>query len=145
MEKIKDIVEYLVETHSTSNPYELAKCLKILVSAESLPDDVRGVYKNLLGQQFIIINSSLSKESQTIALCQKLGLAVLHPNLLSASMLDVRQVHKTNEEQEANYFALYLLSYSSINKLEDYEGSLSQQDCADDIHNLLVKFSLRDS
>ena len=61
-------------------------------------------------------------------------------------MLNTRQVQKSKPEREANRFALHLLSYSSINDIEDFEGALFNHDLTDkDIHNLLIRYSLFES
>lgn len=105
---IKDTVIKLTKKYHTSDPFELADALRIVVFYEEL-GTINGYYNNPLRMKQIHINSSLSEHDAAYTCAHELGHAVLHPNastpfLRSKTLLSVDKL-----EIEANTFAVNLL------------------------------------
>ena len=111
----------LITKYDTSNPYQLAKDLGIVVQIHDMPKNIRGCYTYLLRRRFIGINSALSEVAAKAVLCHELGHARLHGiGTFSCTLAQPRI--KYSKEFEANLFALHLLSYSS-----DFDLSFAQK------------------
>lgn len=103
-------VRNLTKKYGTKNPYTLCKMLKIHIRYMDL-GDVKGVYKKIVTNKFIIINENLSEFAQLIVLCHELGHALLHDSSEIQSFKDCNLFPKVNNriEVEANTFAAELL------------------------------------
>lgn len=105
---IKDTVLHLINKYNTSDPFELAKALKIAVFYEDL-GSINGYYNNPLRMKQIHINSSLNDQDAKYTCAHELGHAIIHPNastpfLSSKTLLSIDKL-----EREANTFAVNLL------------------------------------
>lgn len=109
MYNIRLRVANLVKKYDTSDPYRLAKALKIDVYIMSLPKSVRGFFVRPLKRRAIVINADMSDNEKLVALCHELGHVRLHKGY---GMLMGRYIRNSKQEAEANEFALHLLSYS---------------------------------
>lgn len=109
MYNIRLRVANLVKKYDTSDPYRLAKALKIDVYIMPLPKSVRGFFVRPLKRKAIVINSDMSDTERIVALCHELGHVRLHKGY---GMLMGKYIRNTRQESEANEFALHLLSYS---------------------------------
>ena len=103
-------VKNLMKKYGTKNPYTLCKILKIHIRYMDL-GDVKGVYKKIVTNKFIIINENLSEFAQLIVLCHELGHALLHDSSEIQSFKDCNLFPRVNNqiEIEANTFAAELL------------------------------------
>ncbi|CAM3116168.1 ImmA/IrrE family metallo-endopeptidase [Streptobacillus felis] len=113
---IKDIVNEMVETYRTNDPYIIAKKANIEVLYRDL-GNIKGFFKKIGDRKFIAINEELSEFMEKMVLSHELGHAFLHgddaiefkENFINAS---------SYLEKEANTFAAYLL-FGYINGEED--------------------------
>ena len=105
MRKRKNIklrVKNLIEKYNTSNPYKLCKKLKINIEYVDL-GEIKGYFKRVLRNKYIVINETLDEYSQKVVLCHELGHAIFHNS---------KKINFIPElEKEANEFAIELLSY----------------------------------
>ena len=103
-------VKNLMKKYGTKNPYTLCKLLKIHVRYMDL-GKVKGVYKKIVTNKFIIINENLSEIMQLVVLCHELGHAILHDTKEIQSFKDYDLFPRISNqiEIEANTFAAELL------------------------------------
>ena len=103
-------VKNLMRKYGTKDPYKLCKLLNIHVRYMDL-GNVKGVYKKIVTNKFIIINEKLSEIMQLIVLCHELAHAILHDSkeIQSFKDYDLFPRVSNNIELEANKFAAELL------------------------------------
>lgn len=102
----------LVRKHKTSDPFELAKRLGIIVKFRSDFVRQRGASVIILGNRIIFINANLSEQMQRMVCAHELGHLLLHRAaygkaawILNHELFDIRN----QLEYEANVFAANLL------------------------------------
>lgn len=142
MGEIKDIVRKLVRKYKTSNPYELADYLNIIVLIDNLDESIRGYFHYFKRNKIIHINSKLSDKDKRIVLAHELGHAVLHPKLNIIFMEHNTYFVKSKYEYEANKFAAEILVPDDLlSTYPDY--TLQQISCLEGIPEYLIelKFS----
>ena len=106
---IKLRVLNLIAKYRTRNPFKLAKSLGIIVKFADL-GEVRGLFKKILKNKYIFINSNLSEFDQRIVCCHELGHAILHSSSEYQFLIDnTSLLRRSKLEDEANLFASYLL------------------------------------
>ena len=106
---IKLRVLNLIAKYRTRNPFKLAKSLGIIVKFADL-GEVRGLFKKILKNKYIFINSNLSEFDQRIVCCHELGHAILHSSSQYQFLIDnTSLLRRSRLEDEANLFASYLL------------------------------------
>lgn len=106
---IKLRVLNLITKYRTRNPFKLAESLGIIVKFVDL-GEVRGLFKKILKNKYIFINSNLSEFDQRIVCCHELGHAILHSSSEYQFLIDnTSLLRKSKLEDEANLFASYLL------------------------------------
>lgn len=114
---IKLRVENLIKKYNTRNPYKLCEKLKIIIFYTDL-GGIKGYYKKVLKNKYIVINENLDDYSRKIVLCHELGHALLHSNK-DINFMKKNFLNFTSElENEANKFAAELLlnQYEVINR-----------------------------
>ena len=74
---IRRRVKNLEKKYGTKNPYSLCSKLKIKILYSDL-GDIKGIYKKILGNRFIVINENLDEFCQKVVLAHELGHAILH-------------------------------------------------------------------
>lgn len=114
---IKLRVKNLIEKYNEKNPYKLCQKLGINVVFDDLKE-IKGYYKNVLGNKYIVINDELDDYSKKIVLCHELGHAVLHSSKNINFMKKNFTYYASELENEANEFAAQLLlqQYEVIRK-----------------------------
>lgn len=119
-------VKNLMKKYGTKNPYILCKLLKIHIRYMDL-GNIKGVYKKIVTNKFIVIDEKLSEIMQLIVLCHELGHAILHDTkeIQSFKDYDLFPRVSNNIELEANKFAAELL-FDDNNEM--YEENLSSKD-----------------
>lgn len=119
-------VRNLIKKHGTKNPYVLCKLLNIHIRYMDL-GKVKGVFKKIVTNKFIIIDQDLSEFMQLVVLCHELGHIVLHDTkeIQSFKDYDLFPRVSNNIELEANKFAAELL-FDDNNEM--YEENLSSED-----------------
>ena len=113
-------VKNLMRKYGTKNPYKLCKLLNIHVRYMDL-GNVKGVYKKIVTNKFIIIDEKLSEIMQLVVLCHELAHAVLHntKEIQSFKDYDLFPRVSNNIELEANKFAAELL-FDENNEIHGY-------------------------
>jgi len=100
----------LVLQCATRNPFRIAKQLGIHVLYRSNFGQLKGMYKVILRNRFIFINSNLPEQMQKIVCAHELGHDQLHRNLAETGCFEfVLYDMDTRPEYEANIFAAELL------------------------------------
>lgn len=108
MGDIEVIVKKLIKKYNTSNPFELASCLNVLIFETNL-NNTLGMYKYINKNKAIFINNKLTDEVKKFVLAHEIGHAVLHTKN-NCFYLKHNTFIKTNYfEIEANKFAAALL------------------------------------
>lgn len=105
---IKLRVKNLIEKYNTRNPYKLCEKLKIDIKFRDL-GKIRGYFKKVLRNKYIVINERLDEYSQKVVLCHELGHAVLHSSKEVLLMKESFYRYIPELENEANEFAAQLL------------------------------------
>ena len=106
------MVNRLIATYRTRDPFNLASCLDITVLYEDL-GSIKGYYNSIstvVGTlKFIHVNKSISDVEKRIVAAHELGHAVLHPEI-STPFMRANTYYSINKfEIEANTFAVNLL------------------------------------
>ena len=118
--RIKKIVRALIKKYKTSDIYELAKCLGIILIVAPLGETCAGSYMYIHRRKTIFINSILNDYERIIVLAHEIGHAVLHERTNCYFMKNKTLFLTCKVEREANLFAAEFLIRDDI--LEGYEG-----------------------
>ncbi len=108
MGSIKDKVNQLILKYDTSNPFDLAKMMGIVVRFVDL-GNVLGFHVRHLRCSIIHINESATEKEQLFTCAHELGHAVLHPNVNTPFLKSYTYFSTEKIELEANMFAIELL------------------------------------
>ena len=122
MRKEKQAVIELIKKYKTTNIYELCDCLNIDVSFSNI-GQLRGFYRYLKRNYFIVINKNLSEKRREFVCAHELGHLILHKD--ENRILMDTNIHIPNRlENEANRFAIYLV-FENLEKwqLRDYTNN----------------------
>lgn len=106
---IKLRVNNLIRKYNTKNPCKLCSKMNINIFFMDL-GEIKGYYKKVLRNKYIVINDNLDDYSKKIVLCHELGHAVLHCNKKINFMKNNFLYYSDELENEANEFAAELLS-----------------------------------
>ncbi len=116
-----DAIEYsiksknLVKKYNTRDPFKIAKYENINIMFEQL-GNLKGYYRKILGQRFIVINSQLDEFSQLIIISHELGHALLHTTKGIKFMREHTLLYNSNLiEKQADKFAAELIIYDDMN------------------------------
>lgn len=107
---IKLRVKNLEKKYGTRDPYKLCKRLKINIIYMDL-GEIKGIYKKVVTNKFIVINENLDKFCQKVVLAHELGHAILHHSKEIQALKDYDLFPRFSNqiEVEANIFAAELL------------------------------------
>ena len=107
---IKLRVKNLEKKYGTRDPYKLCKRLKINIIYMDL-GEIKGIYKKVVTNKFIVINENLDKFCQKVVLAHELGHAILHHSKEIQALKDYDLFPRFSNqiEIEANTFAAELL------------------------------------
>lgn len=107
---IKLRVKNLEKKYGTRDPYKLCKRLKINIIYMDL-GEIKGIYKKVVTNKFIVINENLDKFCQKVVLAHELGHAILHHSKEIQALKDYDLFPRFSNqiEVEANTFAAELL------------------------------------
>lgn len=107
---IKLRVKNLEKKYGTRDPYKLCKRLKINIVYMDL-GEIKGIYKKVVTNKFIVINENLDKFCQKVVLAHELGHAILHHSKEIQALKDYDLFPRFSNqiEVEANTFAAELL------------------------------------
>ncbi|BBH19850.1 hypothetical protein Back11_11950 [Paenibacillus baekrokdamisoli] len=106
--RIKQTVRKLVRKYGTSDPFDLASRLNIIVINEYLAD-IYGYYNSYKRSRFIHVNDGLDDAKQRFTCAHELGHAMLHPKVNTPFLRQHTLVSVDRIEREANQFAAELL------------------------------------
>jgi len=101
-------VEKIRKKYRTSDPFELAQCLNIVVLFEDL-GSINGYFNTVCRQRFIHINQNLTEPEVRLTLAHEIGHVLLHPNTNTYFLRSKTRFSVGSFEQEANLFAVCLL------------------------------------
>lgn len=110
---IKSIVAYYKRKTNSSNPFEIAKFLKIEVQKGNL-GEYSGCYMFLKNHRYIFINQELDEHEMTFVMAHELGHAILHRKENCYFIRNKTLLLNSRNELEANTFAAELLIPDSI-------------------------------
>lgn len=125
---IRDIVEGLLETYGTVNPFELCCNLDIKIIKSALGNEIKGFFQRTLeGYEIIHINSEIPEEEMKYICAHELGHAILHTDISISFFIENSLQVKNKYEIQADKFAAELLLYNIELEQCDYkEMSISQ-------------------
>jgi Zn-dependent peptidase ImmA (M78 family) len=108
MRWVNEIVEGLLDTFKTNNPYELCRYLNIKIEKVThnnpiLQSNHSMYYRNYYEQEIIFIRDDLYGYDEEFILRHELGHAILHTEISSSDFMNIGKLDK-----QANYFALAL-------------------------------------
>lgn len=118
--RIKLIVKALMKKYKTTNIYELASCLDIVLVITNLGSSCAGSYMYLNRSKTIFLNSILNEYERIVVLAHEVGHAVLHERTNCYFMKNKTLFLTCRIEREANIFAAEFLIRDNI--LDDYKG-----------------------
>lgn len=107
---IKLRVNNLIRKYNTKNPYELCSKMNINIFYMEL-GEIKGYYKKVLKNKYIVINDNLDDYSKKIVLCHELGHALYHSSKNTLLMKNNFLCYTPELESEANEFAVELMKY----------------------------------
>ncbi len=107
VKKIHDIVNNLIETYETRDPFKLCIDLGAIVLRVPLVR-VNGFYQRYNDQDIIYINQDLTEEEQKLVCAHELGHMILHQDI-NTIFLESYKFVTDKYELEANAFAIQLL------------------------------------
>ncbi|HDR8151905.1 ImmA/IrrE family metallo-endopeptidase [Bacillus cereus ATCC 10876] len=123
---IKEYTRKIVEKHTTTNPFEIAKRKNIIVLFEDLGNTL-GFYNTYKRIKFIHINNRIDEITQRFVCAHELGHALLHPKANTPFLRNKTLFSVDRLEIEANTFAVeLLLTDEMISAYEDTHLSLQE-------------------
>lgn len=115
---IRGLVEKIRKKYGTSNPYQIAKDMKILLLYENL-GSINGYYNMVYRQKQIHINQSLDEHLKLLTVAHELGHAIMHPKANTPFLINNTFISVDKMEIEASKFAMELIV--SEEDLAEYE------------------------
>jgi len=106
---VKRAAVRLIKTYKTNNPFELAALKNISVIPWNLHRDIKGFYRYVRRNKFIIYNNNIHDVEKSFVCAHELGHAVLHPKENTPFMRANTLFSIDKIEVEANTFAVELL------------------------------------
>lgn len=142
---ITDLVNDLVNSLNTNNPYEIADVLGFFVTERELPSTIDGdrIIIDYLNETHIILNKQLEENKRMFVCAHELGHCLLHEEnsqfFIEYSTYQVLGRY----EREANEFATKLLAfYRLTEKIYDTTTESITQECAIPYNmQIFIKFS----
>ena len=96
----------LIRSSGSSDPFEIAKYLGIMVRTSSDFSKLCGIYTIILRKRVIILNNNLSREKKRIVLAHELGHDMLHRDLAEnrtlQEILELVNIYNYDVNQTAN-------------------------------------------
>ena len=107
---IIDIVNGLVETYETTDPFELCNNLNIKIMHNNLGREIKGFFQRTPNNYEILhLNTELMPEEEKYICAHELGHAILHTDLSLRFFVENRLQVKNRYEIQADKFAAGLL------------------------------------
>lgn len=121
---IRGLVEKIRKKYGTSNPYQIAKDMKILLLYEDL-GSINGYYNMVYRQKQIHINQFLDEHLKLLTVAHELGHAIMHPKANTPFLINNTFISVDKMEIEASKFAMELII--SEEDLIEYEECTMDQ------------------
>lgn len=135
-------VRMLKQKYKTNDPFELARCLDIIVLTHELDSSIWGYYHYFQRNKIIHLNCILDEDIIRIVLAHELGHALLHVNS-NCIFLQNNTFFVTNKlENEANLFAAELLLPDNLQYQYPEYYTLDQIANAEKVPSEFVKLKL---
>lgn len=109
---IKKLVSYYIRKFDTTNPFEIADALGIIVQTGKL--GFEGCYMFLKNHRCIFLNEDLSEHDKTLVMAHELGHAIMHRKENCYFIRNQTLLLNSKKEIEANTFAVELLVPDNI-------------------------------
>ena len=116
----------IVELYETRDPFRICKWLNIHIRFSDL-GRVKGFYKKILDEKFIVINNSLSSFDKQFVCAHELGHALLHDEYLNFLTIHSDSRYFKNYEDQANKFAAYLIYDPTVDYDSEYNSDISDE------------------
>lgn len=120
---IKKLVSYYVKKFDTTNPFEIADALGIMVQTGKL--GFEGCYMFLKNHRCIFLNEDLSDCDKLFVMAHELGHAIMHRKDNCYFIRNQTLLLNSKKESEANTFAVELLVPDNI--VLEYQNYSVQQ------------------
>lgn len=121
---IRGLVEKIKKRYGTTNPYQIAKDMNILLLYEDL-GSINGYYNMAYRQKQIHINQHLNEHLMLLTVAHELGHAIIHPKANTPFLINNTFISIDKMEMEASKFAMELI-ISEDALLEYKECTLDQ-------------------
>ena len=124
---IVEIARGIIDEYGTSDPFELADRLDIVIVYKPL-GNINGFYINSDGYKIININNNLDHKRKKLTIAHELGHVILHPDINTPFMREHTFFSISKFEIEANTFAANLLiNESELTELRTVMGYTTYQ------------------
>lgn len=141
---IIDIVNGLLETYGTLNPFELCDYMNIKIMHSNLGKEIKGFFQRTPNDYEIIhLNSELVLEEKKYICAHELGHAILHTDLSISFFIENTLQVKNKYEIQADKFAAELLLYDIESNYAINELTLSQLSAYYGVPEHLIKLKMR--
>ena len=138
---MKSFCEKIRKKYDTSDPFELARCLGIVVLFEEL-GTINGYFNTVCRQRFIHINQNLTDREVRLTLAHEIGHVLLHPTTNTYFLRSKTRFSVGSFEYEANLFAVcFLITDEEL--FEYREFSLSQLSAVFGLPEELIEMRLK--
>ncbi len=134
---MKKFCEKIRKKYCTSDPFELARCLNIVVLFEDL-GTINGYFNTVSRQRFVHINQNLNDREVRLTLAHEIGHVLLHPTSNTYFLRSKTRFSVGSFEHEANLFAVFFL-ITDEELFEYREFSISQLSAVFGIPEELVR------
>lgn len=125
--KIRRIIAYYMKKYDTNDPYVLADYLNVIVMYMPL-GNTAGYYKYIKRRKYVFVNSDIEDDNyRRVVMAHELGHAILHRTENCAFIKKHTLMLTSRIEQEANFFAAYLLITDDM--LNEYQGYTKEHLC----------------
>ena len=110
-QKIYHKASELIKKYNTRDPFQIAEGLGVTIMFRDDFKNLKGMYKVILRNRYVFINSNLEPEMQALVCAHELGHDLFHRVFLKSSVFQEFVLYdtKSKPEYEANIFASELL------------------------------------
>ena len=105
-------VKNLIKKCDTSDPYRIAKELNIEIVFCDTPEKINGMWRRILRRKYIVISERLTEWQRKAVVGHELAHFRCHPGYKNFCMSGRTFFSCQQKENEANEYAVELLSYS---------------------------------
>lgn len=134
----------MVKLCDSRNPFEIARALSVHILPQDNFENLKGMYKVIMRNRFIFINTNIDENMQKIVCAHELGHDQLHRDIAANESLHEFSLYKfdTGIEYEANIFAAEIL-LDDFDVLECLQNDLSPSQTAQALNSDINLISLK--